>query len=116
MKEEIKPTIDEALLAAWRRTLPETLDNEAASVQIEKDDTHSDKLLIHVTMSGRNQYTLDFSCVYLDTREVQVECIDAAKANRSVDVHADHIQDMIKQVTRDIHECAQALHPITHGS
>lgn len=115
MSEEKTPTIDEDLLAAWRRTLPETLD-DAASVEINIDEANPNKLLIHITANGRNEYTMDFSCIYLDTREVQVEFIDVARSNRSVDEHTDIIQDMAKGFKRDIHECAQALHPITHGS
>jgi hypothetical protein len=105
-----KPT---ELFTAWKETLPQTL-NEGDSVIIQLDEANSRRLRIHIITAGHSRYTFDFSCLYVDDREVKVEFIDVEKAGVHVDEHTEIIQTLIEDYVRHIHECAQILQQITH--
>ena len=60
------------LIAAWRETLPHILD-EGDSVVIQLDEANSSRLLIHIDVAGHSGYSFDFSCRYVDDREVEAE-------------------------------------------
>jgi len=105
-----KPT---ELFAAWKETLPRTL-NEGDSVVIQLDEANSHRLRIHIRTAGHSGYTFDFTCLYVDDREVKVEFIDVEKAGEHVDEHTEIIQTLIEDYVRHIHECAQILQRITH--
>lgn len=105
-----KPT---ELFSAWKETLPQLL-NEGDSVFIDFDEANSSRLRIHINAAGHSGYTFDFTCLYVDDREVKVEFIDMEKDGIHVDEHTEIIQTLIEDYIRHIHECAQTLQRITH--
>lgn len=100
------------LIEAWQRTLPNCL-HETDTATIVADGANPDIIRIHIDTAGRTDYSFDFSCVYLDSREVNVELVDVEKDNISVDEHTERIQSLAEDYVRHIHECAQTLHEIT---
>lgn len=105
-----KPT---ELFTAWKKTLPQTL-NEGDSVIIQMDESNSSRLQIHINTAGHSGYSFDFSCLYVDDREVKVELIDVEKDGVHVDEHTEIIQTLIEDYVRHIHESAQILQRMTH--
>jgi|SRR5690606_7411188 len=103
----------EALLDAWKRTLPETL-NPGDSVELFLDQADNDALRIHIEVAGRTGYSFDFKVKYVDDREVEVSLVDAEREGVTVDERTETIQNLIEDYVRHIHECAQALHTLTH--
>jgi hypothetical protein len=102
------------LIAAWKDTLPQIL-NKGDSVVIQLDEANSSRLLIHIDVTGHSGYSFDFSCRYVDDREVEVQLLDVEKAGVHVDEHTDVIQTLIKDYVRHIHESAQNLQRMTHS-
>lgn len=100
------------LVDAWRRELPNLL-NEGDSVEVNMDGANDQVMRIHIQVAGHTQYALDFTCTYLDSREVQVELVDVEKDNQSVDEHTEVIQSLTEDYVRHIHECAQVLKSVT---
>ncbi len=105
-----KPT---ELYAAWHETLPRIL-NDGDSVKIQFDEANSSRIRITIHTAGHSGYTFDFTCLYVDDREVKVEFIDVEKDGIHVDEHTEIIQTLIEDYIRHIHECAQTLQRITH--
>ncbi|MDF2667964.1 MAG: hypothetical protein K0R67_270 [Paenibacillus sp.] len=102
----------EQLREAWSRSLP-TVMNSSDLVEVLPGPTEQ-SLRIHIASVGRTKYSLDFSVTYMDSREVRVELVDVEKDDRSVDEHSEMVQRVIQQYVRQLHECAQALHNVTH--
>ncbi len=101
------------LVQAWRSQLPQNLD-PSDSAQVFADEANPNALRIHIDSAGRTMYSFDFQCSYLDTREVKVDLVDVERDGQTVDERTEVIQDMTQGYTRQIHECAQALHDVTH--
>ncbi|CAH0122709.1 hypothetical protein PAE9249_05297 [Paenibacillus sp. CECT 9249] len=101
------------LVQAWSNTLPTTLrDGEHAIVTADGADPHM--LRIHIDAAGRQMYSFDFQCTYVDSREVKVDLVDVERDGTTVDERTESIQEMAQNYVRHIHECAQALHDVTH--
>jgi len=101
------------LVQAWQSQLPQNLD-PSDSAQVFADEANPNALRIHIDSAGRQMYSFDFQCSYLDTREVKVDLVDVERDGQTVDERTEAIQDMTQGYTRQIHECAQALHDVTH--
>lgn len=104
----------EQLAAAWRETLPRTM-NVSDRCEVFKDEACDKSLRITIHSAGHQMYEFDFKVKYVDSREVQVELIDVEKDNVNVDERTDMIQQLIQDYKRHLHECAQALHGLTHA-
>jgi hypothetical protein len=103
----------QSLVTAWQERLPALMeDGDSFSVQGDAADQNS--LLIHFNAAGRQDYSLDFRCTYVDSREVAVNLIDAEQSGRNTDERTDAVQLLAQQYTRQIHECAQALQDLTN--
>ncbi|RXZ78479.1 hypothetical protein EBB07_26700 [Paenibacillaceae bacterium] len=104
----------EQLAEAWRRTLPTVMNQtDRADVQIDGADTKV--LRVHIDTAGRQQYSFDFKVHYVDRREINVELADVEQDGVSVDEHTEAIQQLTQDYVRHLHECAQALHGLTHA-
>lgn len=103
------------LVHAWQSQLPQTLDPTDQS-QVYADEANPQALRIHIDTAGRQMYSFDFQCAYVDSREVKVDLVDVERDGRTVDERTEIIQDMAQGYARQIHECAQALHELTHHS
>lgn len=103
----------QSLVSAWQERLPALMeDGDSFSVQGDAADQNS--LLIHFNAAGRQGYSLDFRCTYVDSREVAVNLLDAEQDGRVTDERTDAVQLLAQQYTRQIHECAQALQGLTN--
>ncbi|WP_438447521.1 hypothetical protein [Gorillibacterium sp. sgz5001074] len=102
------------LVAAWKRVLPTTM-NSTDAVTVQADEADPSAVRIHVATAGHSMYTFDFKCTYVDSREVKVELVDVEKAGQTVDERGPMIQELTGDYVRNIHECAQALHELTHA-
>ncbi|KAA9004659.1 hypothetical protein F4V43_10800 [Paenibacillus spiritus] len=101
------------LVAAWQERLPDVIDgNDSFTVQADAASPNS--LLLHFNAAGRQEYSLDFRCTYVDNREVQVQLVDVEKAGRHEDEHTAAVQQLASHYTRQIHECAQSLQDLTN--
>jgi hypothetical protein len=113
MGKETAATVDDRLLKAWQKTLPDIVE-PGSGVSVRKDDGDPHALRVTVEAAGRTGYSFDFKCTYLDEREVRVELIDAEKDGRHLDERNEHVQNLIEWQVRHIHECAQALAVLTN--
>ncbi|MUT67946.1 hypothetical protein [Paenibacillus sp. NEAU-GSW1] len=112
-KDELR--IDQQQLTnAWQRTLPEWIE-ESDKCEVLADESDPHALRITIQNAGRQAYSLDFKVQYVDSREVKVQLIDVEKDQVSVDERTEVIQQLIQDYTRHLHECAQALHQLTHA-
>lgn len=101
------------LVSAWQEQLPALMDSgDSFSVQGDAADQHS--LLIHFNAAGHQDYSLDFRCTYVDSREVAVNLVDVEQGSRHTDERTEAVQQLAQRYTRQIHECAQALQNITN--
>lgn len=106
--------VDQRRLAeAWQKTLPTTM-NDSDRAEVRPDESDPKALRIHIKTAGHTMYTFDFKVTYVDSREVKVELVDVEKAGRTVDERNETIQQLVEDYIRHIHECAQALHEMTH--
>ncbi|KGE19905.1 hypothetical protein [Paenibacillus wynnii] len=103
----------ESLVNAWKEQLP-ALMNDGDSFTVQADEADEQTLLIHFNAAGRQKYSLDFRCTYVDSREVSVDLIDVEKSGHQTDERTDTVQGLAQQYTRQIHECAQALQGLTN--
>ncbi|MFP4978914.1 hypothetical protein ACE6ED_26150 [Paenibacillus sp. CN-4] len=102
-----------ALVSAWKAQMPSFLeDGDSFAVQADETDPHS--LRIHINAAGHQAYSFDFRCTYVDSREVAVDLVDVERAGRSADERTDVVQELARDYTRHIHECAQNLQRITN--
>jgi len=101
------------LVQAWQQTLPSVLSNtDRATVQADEADDRTLRITIHT--AGHQMFSFDFKVEYVDSREVHAELVDVEQDGITVDERTDSIQELIHDYMRDIHECAQALHTLTH--
>lgn len=115
MSKHDKLIIDQQqLVAAWERTLPTTI-HEADRAIVKADEASDNTLRITIHTAGHQMYSFDYSVTYVDSREVRVQLIDVERDGRSIDERTDIIQQLVQDYTRHIHECAQALHELTHA-
>lgn len=115
MSTNDKLTIDQKrLVDAWKRVLPTTM-NSTDNVTVQADEADPQAVRIHVATAGHSMYTFDFLCTYVDSREVKVDLVDVEKAGQTVDERGPTIQELTEDYVRNIHECAQALHELTHA-
>ncbi|TDF93584.1 hypothetical protein [Paenibacillus piri] len=106
-------TIDQQkLVQAWERTLPTVL-NASDRAKVKADDADPKTIWVNIVTAGRSDYSFDFKCTYVDSREVQVEFIDVEVEGRNADERTTTIQTLIDDYVRHIHECAQQLHAMT---
>lgn len=98
----------------WARTLPTVL-NASDRSEVKPDEAEPNVLRVHIATAGHSEYSFDFKCTYVDSREVKVELIDVEREGVSVDERTDVIQTMADDYVRHIHECAQQLHALTHS-
>ncbi|NOU94970.1 hypothetical protein GC093_17330 [Paenibacillus sp. LMG 31456] len=106
-------TIDQQqLVEAWQRTIPTVL-NASDKAEIKADAADPKTLWVHIVTEGRNGYSFDFKCTYVDSREVKVEFVDVEVEGRNADERTTVIQTLIDDYVRHIHECAQQLHALT---
>ncbi|MBO2946046.1 hypothetical protein JJQ72_18885 [Paenibacillus sp. F411] len=103
----------EVLVGAWQERLP-TILKPGDRAQVAADLANPQGLRIHIEAAGRQDYSFDFECRYVDSREVQVKLVDVERAGVVVDERNENVQGMAGDYTRHIHECAQALQQITH--
>ncbi|MFD1177437.1 hypothetical protein ACFQ3W_14165 [Paenibacillus puldeungensis] len=101
------------LVDAWQKQLPEYL-NPGDSAQVQADAADPKGLRIHIDAAGHQFFSFDFQCSYLDRREVQVELVDVERAGQTVAENTEQIQELTGDYVRHIHECAQALSPMTN--
>ncbi|KZE77968.1 hypothetical protein [Paenibacillus elgii] len=105
---------NQRLAEAWARTLPTVL-NASDRAEVKADEAEANVIRIHIATAGRSNYSFDFKCTYVDSREVQVELIDVEREGTAVDERTDVIQTLVDDYVRHIHECAQQLHAFTHS-
>lgn len=68
--------VDKQRLAeAWARTLPTVL-NTSDRTEVLADEAEANVLRVHITTVGRSNYSFDFKCTYVDSREVKVDLVD----------------------------------------
>ena len=103
----------ESLVSAWKEQLP-ALMKDGDSFTVQADEADDQTLRIHFNAAGRQKYSLDFRCTYVDSREVSVDLIDVEKSGHQIDERTDVVQELAQQYTRQIHECAQALQGLTN--
>ena len=106
-------SIDQQSLAqAWQATLPNFL-NTADECTVQTDAKFNDALLIHIANNGRSHYSADFRLQYVDDREVKVDLLDVEKGRVAADEQTEHVQELVEDYVRHIHECAQSLKGLT---
>jgi hypothetical protein len=101
------------LAEAWQRTLPERL-NVGDQADVMADEADSRTLRVHIRTAGHQMLEFDFAVQYVDSREIDIELTDVEKDGQSVDERTDEMQELIGDYRRHLHECAQALHQLTH--
>ncbi|QAY67400.1 hypothetical protein [Paenibacillus protaetiae] len=106
-------TDPQQLAEAWQHTLPDWI-NEADSCTVVADESDNNAIRVTVHAAGHQMYSFDFKVTYVDSREVKAELVDVEKDGVHVDERTDIIQELIADYTRHLHECAQALHQLTH--
>ncbi|MCY7487246.1 hypothetical protein [Paenibacillus alvei] len=116
MNQEEKLQVDQStLVSAWQQTLPTRL-NPGDQAKVLPDGANPKALVIHIDTAGRQMYSFDFHCAYVDTREVKLNLIDVEKSGVHIDERTEVVQELVQNYMRHIHECAQALHDVTnHG-
>ncbi|WP_282938712.1 hypothetical protein [Paenibacillus sp. RC67] len=106
-------TIDQQeLAAAWAKTLPTVL-NASDRAEVKADEAESNVLRVHIATAGHSDYSFDFKCTYVDSREIKVELVDVECEGINVDERTTIIQTLVDDYVRHIHECAQQLHAVT---
>lgn len=111
MNEEMN--LDQSsLVHAWQQQLPAYL-NPGDSAQVEADLGNPQGLRIHINAAGRQFYSFDFECSYMDPREVQVKLVDVEREGQTINEQNPKVQELTEDYVRHLHECAQALHRIT---
>ncbi|GAA0134603.1 hypothetical protein YSY43_14430 [Paenibacillus sp. YSY-4.3] len=101
------------LVEAWQQQLPDYL-NPGDTTIVQADLVDPYRLRIHINAEGRQDYSFDFQCTYMDRREVKVELVDVEREDWTVNEQSEQVQNLTEDYVRHIHECAQALHRITN--
>lgn len=102
------------LVEAWEAALPERI-KHGDQATVKADEADAKRIRVTIRTAGHQEYDFDFLVTYVDSREVEVSLIDVEKAGTSVDERTDPIQQLIHDYKRHLHECAQALHHLTHA-
>lgn len=89
--------------------------SQSDHAEVRADEAQENVLRVHIATAGHSNYSFDFKCTYVDSREVQVELIDVECDGVSVDERTNTIQTLADDYVRHIHECAQQLHAVTSG-
>ncbi|MGG4554934.1 MULTISPECIES: hypothetical protein [Paenibacillus] len=101
------------LVEAWQQQLPDYLNpGDTSIVQADLADPYG--LRIHINAEGRQDYSFDFQCTYMDRREVKVQLVDVEREGATVNEQSEQVQNLTEDYVRHIHECAQALQRITN--
>jgi hypothetical protein len=115
MSTEDQLTVPQAELAeAWQRVLPERL-HGGDEAKVWPDEADPRALRVHIQTAGRQMMEFDFTVRYVDSREVAIDLVDAERDGQTVDERNDVMQALIHDYRRHLHECAQALHELTHA-
>jgi hypothetical protein len=101
------------LVQAWQDTLPRTL-SESDKAVVAADENDVNTLRIHIQCAGHSDYSFDFACTYVDSREVRVQLVDVESADVAIDERNERVQQLVEDYVRHIHECAQQLHSFTN--
>lgn len=102
------------LVEAWRQVLPERL-HGGDRAEIEPDEADPKALRVHIRTAGRQMMEFDFVVRYVDSREIEIVLTDTERDGQTVDERHDVVQALIHDYRRHLHECAQALHELTHA-
>lgn len=102
------------LVGAWQEHLP-TILGSGDKAKVQADEADNRAIRIHIDAAGRQMYSFDFACAYVDSREVKVDLVDVERSGRAVDEYNEKIQELASDYTRHIHQCAQSLQSITHS-
>ncbi|CAM4512575.1 hypothetical protein HMSSN036_78010 [Paenibacillus macerans] len=113
MSKEHMNVDQNTLVDAWKKQLPEYL-NPGDSAEVLADMANPQGLRIHIDAAGHQMYSFDFSCSYMDPREVNVELVDVERGGQTISEHTEQIQELTGDYVRHIHECAQALGQLTN--
>lgn len=109
-----KPAVTgEQLVEQWARVLPERIP-PSDRAHVRGDEADEQAVLIHIATEGRSSYSFDFKCTYEDSREIKVDLLDVERDGIHIEGTQDHVQEIIEDYVRHIHETAQALHDVTH--
>lgn len=115
MSNTDKPSINQAeLVKEWMAVLPTTL-HYTDQARVWADEGDSQALRIHIVVSGRTGYSINFKVTYVDAREVKVELTDVQRGTTHIDETGENMQNLVDDYVRHIHECAQALHKVTNA-
>ncbi|HEY2492254.1 MAG TPA: hypothetical protein VGI33_05015 [Paenibacillus sp.] len=101
------------LVNAWQAKLPLMLD-PSDKAEVKADEANENSIRIHIDTAGRQMYSFDFECAYMDAREVRVDLVDVERDGRAVQEYTEVIQDLAGGYKRHLHECAQSLHDVTN--
>ena len=102
------------LVRAWQETLPQRLaPGDEAVVMADGADPRA--LRVHIRTAGHQMMEFDFVVRYVDSREIEVTLTDAERDGQTVDERNDIMQQLVADYRRHMHECAQALHSLTHA-
>jgi hypothetical protein len=112
-KNDILMIDQNRLVQEWSQAMPMVL-NASDQAEIKADAADPKAIWVHIATAGHSDYSFDFKCTYVDSREVKVEFVDVEKEGRNVDERTDIIQTLIEDYVRHIHECAQQLQVVTH--
>lgn len=114
MQEEL--SIDQnTLVQAWQQQLPQFLE-PGDSAEVLADENDPQGIRVSINAAGRQFYSFDFYCTYMDPREVKVELVDVERDGETVNEQNDRLQELTGDYVRHLHECAQSLHRITNPS
>ena len=113
-KKDTLQVDNQRLAEAWARTLPTVL-NSSDRAEVVADEAEPNVLRVHIATAGRNNYSFDFKCTYVDSREVKVDLVDVERDGNNVDERTEIIQTLVDDYVRHIHECAQQLHAFTRS-
>jgi hypothetical protein len=114
MESQAQPKISGSkLVEAWSQTLPGIL-NATDSVKVTADATNPRAVQIHINTAGHTGYSFDFSCAYVDDREVKVDFRKGRKEGEAILDGSAPVNHLLDDYIRHIHECAQALQADTH--
>ncbi|WP_276357897.1 hypothetical protein [Cohnella caldifontis] len=115
MSTDDQLTVPPAQLAeAWQQVLPERL-HGGDEAKVLPDEADPKALRVHIQTAGRQMMEFDFLVKYLDSREISIDLVDAERDGQTVDERNDVMQALIHDYRRHLHECAQALHEVTHA-
>lgn len=115
MSTQDEMTVPQDRLAeAWQQVLPERL-HGGDRAEVIADEADPRALRVHIRSAGHQMMEFDFAVRYVDSREIDIELTDTERNGQTVDERNDVMQALIQDYRRHLHECAQALHDVTHA-